>query len=245
MTERQEHILISLIREYIHAAEPVGSEVLVERYRLPYSSATVRLELADLEAAGFLTHPHTSAGRVPTCRGYRHFVDEHRKHYALPRTEVLRLQEDLREAHAHDSRLARRTTKILATLTGNLAIAGVSDREEFHEAGLPELLEEPEFAAAECIRDVSRLLDALDAHVSDLTRERMREARVYIGEENPYVRTHHVSMLVTTCDLPSGERALLALIGPTRMRYDRNLSILEHIARVLETPARSSHGGSP
>lgn len=235
MTERQGNILATLIREYIRTAEPVGSEALVERHRLSYSPATVRLEFAELEAAGFLERPHTSAGRVPTRRGYRHFVDAHMRSYAIPRNELTRVEADFRELQAQYQRLTRRTAKLLAALTGNLAIAGMMDQGEFHEAGLPELLAEPEFTAAERVRDVSRLLDALDEHAADLARERIREPRVYIAEENPYVRTHHTSMLLATCDLPSGERGLLVLIGPTRMRYDRNLSILEHIARLLET----------
>ena len=71
ITERQQHILGTLIREYVASAEPVASGDLVHKHRLPYSSATVRSELVALDEAGYLTQPHTSAGRIPTDRGSR------------------------------------------------------------------------------------------------------------------------------------------------------------------------------
>src|SRR5438034_10779258 len=72
---REQAILRAVIEEYVNTALPVGSVALVERYGLGVSSATVRSILAELENAGFLTHPHTSAGRVPTDVGYRYYVE--------------------------------------------------------------------------------------------------------------------------------------------------------------------------
>lgn len=74
MTDRRRKILELVVREYISSAQPVGSEAL-SRLRLGVSSATIRNELAALESEGYLTHPHTSAGRVPTEKGYRYFVE--------------------------------------------------------------------------------------------------------------------------------------------------------------------------
>jgi heat-inducible transcriptional repressor len=74
LTDRQRLILTLVIHEYIQSAQPIGSQYLVERYRLDMSSATVRNELAALTEAGYLRQPHTSAGRVPTEEGYRYFV---------------------------------------------------------------------------------------------------------------------------------------------------------------------------
>lgn len=75
LNTRQQSILKVIISEYIASARPVGSEALVEKYDLKVSSATVRNVMAALEAAGYIYHPHTSAGRVPSDRGYRFFVD--------------------------------------------------------------------------------------------------------------------------------------------------------------------------
>ncbi|MBO5478144.1 MAG: hypothetical protein J6A04_00180 [Clostridia bacterium] len=76
LDKRKKEILQAVIDEYINTAEPVSSATLVKKYGLNYSSATVRNELAELESNGYLDKPHTSAGRVPSEKGYRFYVDE-------------------------------------------------------------------------------------------------------------------------------------------------------------------------
>ena len=76
LNDRKKEILQAIIEEYIQTAEPVSSNAIVQKYNLDYSSATVRNEMADLEKLGFLDKPHTSAGRVPSAKGYRFYVDE-------------------------------------------------------------------------------------------------------------------------------------------------------------------------
>src|SRR5512140_1207866 len=84
LSERQKALLLVIIRDYIDAAQPVGSKRLVERYRLDLSSATIRHEMAELTDMGYLRQPHTSAGRVPTEEGYRLFVSEMMNQAELP-----------------------------------------------------------------------------------------------------------------------------------------------------------------
>ncbi|HID90222.1 MAG TPA: hypothetical protein EYP52_11035, partial [Anaerolineae bacterium] len=86
-TPRQQMILSLVVREYVRTATPVGSRTLVERYGLGISPATVRNEMARLEAMGYLTHPHTSAGRMPTDQGYRYFVERLLRESELPVAE--------------------------------------------------------------------------------------------------------------------------------------------------------------
>ena len=76
LTQRQRRILVGVVEEHVATGEPVGSKTLVERTTVDVSSSTVRNEFAALEALGLLTHPHTSAGRVPTERGYRVYAGE-------------------------------------------------------------------------------------------------------------------------------------------------------------------------
>src|SRR6059036_2883864 len=87
LAERQRDLLRAVIREYIATAEPVASAALVRRYGLDVSSATVRNALAALEELGLLTHPHTSAGRVPTDPGYRYFIESLMAETELPSEE--------------------------------------------------------------------------------------------------------------------------------------------------------------
>ena len=84
---RQQTILAFVIREYVETAKPVGSKVLAEKYGLDYSPATIRNELARLEELGYLSHPHTSAGRQPTDTGYRYFVQRLMGEVELPAHE--------------------------------------------------------------------------------------------------------------------------------------------------------------
>ena len=76
LSERQRDILRRVVEEYVSTGQPIGSKHLVESAALRVSASTVRSELAELEALGLLTHPHTSAGRVPTDRGYRVYVND-------------------------------------------------------------------------------------------------------------------------------------------------------------------------
>src|SRR3989338_8424690 len=75
MEKRQEELLKIIVKEYIKTAEPISSGLLVEKFKLPYSSATVRSEMALLEAQGYIVQPHTSAGRVPTEGAYQFYID--------------------------------------------------------------------------------------------------------------------------------------------------------------------------
>jgi heat-inducible transcriptional repressor len=87
LTPRQQTLLAFVVREYVESAKPVSSKTLVERYGLDYSPATIRAELARLEDLGYLTHPHTSAGRQPTDTGYRYFVQRLMGEVELPVNE--------------------------------------------------------------------------------------------------------------------------------------------------------------
>jgi heat-inducible transcriptional repressor len=119
LSQRQELILARVVEEYVATGSPVGSKTLVERAGLGVSSSTVRYELAVLEEHGLLTHPHTSAGRVPTDAGYRLFVDR-----LLDRLEVRpgELELDLSGVESQVDSALRATTEALADLTHLLAL---------------------------------------------------------------------------------------------------------------------------
>src|SRR5437588_6166879 len=119
LTLRQQEILRGVVEEHVASGEPVGSKRLVERFGLRASSSTVRNELAELEARGLLTHPHTSAGRVPTEQGYRYYADE-----LLDRLEP-RPQEfplDLSQTRSEIEAALQATTEMLSGVTRLLAL---------------------------------------------------------------------------------------------------------------------------
>src|SRR4051812_37548105 len=119
LSDRQREILRLVVEEYVATGQPVGSKNLVERASLAVSPSTVRNELADLERFGLLTHPHTSAGRVPTEQGYRLYVDE-LLNRPEPRSEAFAL--DLPAARAEVEEALQATTEMLSQVTRLLAL---------------------------------------------------------------------------------------------------------------------------
>src|ERR1051326_5627751 len=119
LSERQRDLLRRVVEEYVSTGQPVGSRALVERAALEVSSSTVRSELAELERIGLLTHPHTSAGRVPTESGYRLYVDEL---LARPETRSREFALGLPAARAEVEDALEATTEMLSQVTRLLAL---------------------------------------------------------------------------------------------------------------------------
>jgi heat-inducible transcriptional repressor len=116
LDERKAAILRAIVSHYVRSGEPVGSRTVVERFNLRVSAATVRNEMALLEDAGFIVQPHTSAGRVPTDKGYRFFVDALAGATPLSEEETAAI-ERLLVGSADLEELLRRTSTVLSRLT--------------------------------------------------------------------------------------------------------------------------------
>ena len=125
LTEREQRVLEAVIRTYVETAEPAASRTVARRFDLGVSAATIRNTMADLEEKGFLYHPHASAGRVPTDRAYRYYVDTLMRPTRLSAAERRRLRRELEEddAAAALERLIRRAAQVLGLLTGELGVA--------------------------------------------------------------------------------------------------------------------------
>lgn len=123
LSDRRRLVLGLLIREHIATARPVGSKRLVEGYKLRYSPATIRNELAALEGLGYLTHPHTSAGRVPTEKGYRYFVEHLLRETPLPLTDQRTIRHQFHQASLEMEQWVRLAAAVLANTTRSAALA--------------------------------------------------------------------------------------------------------------------------
>ena len=130
LTSRQQLILGLVIREYVsgesesggHRVQPIGSKLLVERYNLDYSSATIRNDLARLEEYGYLMHPHTSAGRVPTDSGYRYFVEWLMDDDELPPEEMNTIKHQFHQARLDLEQWMKLASSVLARTSGSAAL---------------------------------------------------------------------------------------------------------------------------
>jgi heat-inducible transcriptional repressor len=119
--KRRAYILGTVVYEYIATAEPVGSNSLTQKYNLGISSATVRNEMAELEAGGYLVQPHTSAGRIPSDTGYRTYVDNLMPPEELSEDDRRRIRDELGDATHELDEIIDHTTRLLGRLSNNLA----------------------------------------------------------------------------------------------------------------------------
>lgn len=138
LDKRKAFILATVVYEYVATAEPVGSQTLTQKYNLGVSSATIRNEMAELEGAGYLVQPHTSAGRIPSDAGYRTYVDRLMRPEPLSTDETKRLREEFRAASRELDGVIEQTTRLVGQLSHNVAfmVAPVRDTQTFRHIQL-------------------------------------------------------------------------------------------------------------
>lgn len=232
MSDRQKAILYAAIEAYIRNAEPVGSHLLAEKYDFGVSPATLRSEFADLEEAGYLAQPHTSAGRVPTDKGYRFFVDELIKRRLeenrKARETFRRLLQTVDEEYELYSELAR----ALAELSGNAVLSGPRGGRALFKSGITEVLRQPELEDPRFRAHFGDIVDSFEQHVDALLKMAGGEPSVFIGKENPFSSARDFSMMISSCKTPSGE-GVVVIFGPKRMNYRKNLGLLDALRGML------------
>jgi heat-inducible transcriptional repressor len=123
LSKRRALLLATIVYEYIQAAEPVGSQTLTQKYCLGVSPATIRSEMAELEAAGYLVQPHASAGRIPSDSGYRTYVDQLMEPVILDIDEQRRIRNEFLAASRELGELIESATRSLGRLTSSFAFA--------------------------------------------------------------------------------------------------------------------------
>lgn len=240
MTDRQREILFAIIEEYAELATPVGSVTLAKLFDC--SSATIRAEMVKLEAMGYITQPHTSAGRVPTDAGYRLYVNSLQ--------EKIDQESDLFPERAHVEP-ADRPTRALATriqaqtradyairaavdslvnLTGNLGLATIGD--QIYISGFGNLFAQPEFLQAAQVQAVGKLLDNIKPWLNEVQPN--QAINVYIGTENPIGKASNVSLIISRFRSPYSDRSYIGVLGPTRQSYKRVMSLVRHAGLMLE-----------
>ncbi|HSX24911.1 MAG TPA: hypothetical protein VLG69_03015 [Candidatus Andersenbacteria bacterium] len=234
MDYRLAHVLRGVVEEYIATGKPVGSERLLDVLGISVSSATIRNLLRDLEDLGYVEQPHTSAGRIPTDKGYRYYIDQ--LTFKDPTEQKVAAIKSKYEEYQHEyERPAQAVAKMLADMTHAMAITGWLSSRDIHGSGISQLFRLPEEEETrEAVREISLLFDNIESYIDDLVRRDFTDSQVYIGEENPVFASKHTSMIVRTMRLPTGETVLLLLAGPKRMPYRRNMGMINAVASYLE-----------
>jgi transcriptional regulator of heat shock response len=232
ITERQNKILDAIIGEYIRSAQPVSSQLLEKRHNFGIRSASIRLEMQKLTDEGYLFQPHTSAGRVPTDKGYRFFVDKLLKRGLKDLEEIEFL--DLSLEDIEDSvELIHSLTRNLALATDALVLSYLERKNILWTEGWEEVLREPEFSQKDYIRKFTEFLESFENKICDLKLN--SEIKVYIGREMPFKKASDFSIIVSRCQLREcGEESIVSLLGPKRMPYKRNIGLMNSLLRLLK-----------
>ena len=230
MTTRQDAILRSIVEQYAEVASPVGSQLLAKVFGV--SSATIRAEMAELERLSFIVQPHTSAGRVPTDKGYRFYVnhvnesaDENPTHSRAERALTARTV-----AGGVPERVIRNTVDTLVELTHNLGLATIGN--QLYMSGLSNLFGQPEFMLPGQVQEVARLLDNLEPWLREAAPN--EALSVYIGAENPIGRNSGCTLIISKFRSPFSDRSFIGTLGPTRQSYRDVMCLVEHAGKTLE-----------
>ena len=232
ITERQKFILDKIIKEYIDSARPVSSKLLEKKYHFGIKPAMIRIEMQKLTDQGFLFQPHISAGRVPTDKGYRFFVDRLLESKVSEFEEIFKIEEIFREAKKDILRLASQLTRFLAEESSSFTTLHLLERDLFWKEGWAEILREPEFEEKDLLFDFAEFLENFEKNVRNLKIN--SKIKIYIGRENPFPKAKDFSIISSKCCFPEVGEGVVSLLGPKRMAYDKNIGLIESLLRILE-----------
>jgi len=227
MTERQLEILFSIVKEHVLSSEPVGSKVLVQKYGLDMSSATIRNEMTKLEKEGYILQPHTSAGRIPTDKAYKLYINSIDKKN-LSEREQGAVKKRLGSFEGSEKAL-KMAADMLSEMTYCTAVVTLSSQDIYFR-GLGHMLRNPEFKERNRALNVADIIDHMDDFIDDLPT--VTEDIIYIGDDNPYLKRAHCSILIAPYKTKDRE-GVIALLGPSRQRYEKNISLLDFMTESL------------
>ena len=231
-TDRRLEILRAIVDEYVQTQEPVGSKAIADKRSLGISPATIRNEMAVLEEEGLITQPHTSAGRIPTDRGYRLFVDKIATVKPLSTAERRAIETFLEGALDLDD-VVKRSAKLLADITKQVAVVKYPQIGESHWremmaiSGTANLARSGEDLGA----TLSPILEALEEQVVllRLLSDAHPTVHVTIGSEQSDANLQSTSLVT----VGYGTEGSLGILGPTRMDYAGSMAAVSAVARYV------------
>lgn len=235
ITQRQAKILAAIVKENCETGKPIASKDLVDKDYFDLSGASIRNEMQVLEKLGYIKQPHTSAGRVPTDMGFRYFVSELMERVKLSMKEQERLRREVVHLQAAQVEMARRLAKLTAEISGDASFALFP--EDSSAVGMSNLLSNPQLSPEDA-KAVAQFFDTIDDKAPELLKEYggSGSPKTVIGSEVKEIalsKDSDYSMIVSGLTLPSGKKGVLGLVGPKAMKYEKNLSLMEYITKLL------------
>jgi heat-inducible transcriptional repressor len=235
LDNRKTKILGSVVNDYVHTAEPVSSEKIAKKYMKEVSSATIRNDMASLEDQGFLQHPHTSSGRIPSDAGYRYFVDQLMKIRELSPKEIEFIKNEYLKTGKNIEDLLHTTLKISAVLSHLLAVV-TAPKLPFKvlSSGLSNIANQPEFSDSEHIKNILSIVEQEDL-ISDILNENSEkdDIAIRIGSEIKHKKIKDCSIVISRCAIMGEQLGTISIIGPTRMTYSKVTSIVDAVSKMM------------
>lgn len=235
LTNRQTDILKALIREYTEKGEPVGSEMLEKKYKLGFSPATIRNEMVVLAKKGYIKKDYFSAGRIPSAKGFRFYINYLMKEKQLSTGEEVAYKNGIWDERADVQKLLSHAAKVLAARTGLLALV-VTNTGDLYYAGVGNLFSLQEFMDWPLTKALYIRLDEQNYWGRILERLRTQEANMYVmlGEED------FSDPLYESCASIFGEfespnvTGMIGVLGPKRMYYEALTPQIKYFSELIE-----------
>jgi len=244
LTERKLKILQAIITDFIKNAEPVGSRTLSKLIEMDISPATIRNEMSDLEEMGYLYHPHTSSGRVPSDKAYRLYVNSLMDKYELAVYEKQRISRELRSHMTALESTVLHASELLSEITNLTSFATMEDMQDMSLflRGMTRIFAHPEYNTIERARSFLEMVDDREALASEL-KAREEGLTIRIGEENSERIMPGTSIITATYRVDGRKIGQLGVIGPTRMRYSEITGVIDYMSKNLDKAFKVSEEG--
>jgi len=239
-TKRQKDILEKLIEEYVKTAEPVSSGALARKHNFGVKPAMLRIEMEKLEKAGYLSQPFVSAGRIPTDKAYRFFVNNllMRKEQEIGRKKSTERIKQFTGAKEDRPKATQELTRIISKLTSSLVLSYLPGENLFFKEGWSQIIKEPEFEDSHVFECFAKMVDSWEKDIIP-EMDFSGEVKIFIGKENPSQKSQDFSTIAGNLSLSDKERGVMAIFGPKRMAYDRNIDIINSIINIFSNDFRT------
>jgi len=234
LKSRKDRILTITIDRYIKTITPVSSSFIANKFPLDLSSATIRNILAELEEEGFLTHPHTSAGRIPTQKGYRYYVDNLMDQIHLLEVEKRHIKEEYIRDRFQLNRLLDKVSHMLSRTTHYTSIVSIDGEDRIYCQGTNFIVQYPDYNDLQKIQNILRALDEKETLLEIINKNLENKIDIYIGHELACREIDSCSLVISKYETKEGSSGRLAVLGPTRMDYGRVVSTVDFIKQLME-----------
>ncbi|MBU4334852.1 MAG: hypothetical protein KKD07_10465 [Candidatus Omnitrophica bacterium] len=232
---RKDSILAITVGRYISTVAPVSSSFIVKEHLYGLSSATIRNILAELEHEGYLTHPHTSAGRIPTQKGYRYYVDNLMNEIQLLEEETTRIKIEYKKQKLELEELFDNLSKSISETTNYTSMISVDgwDKKLFCR-GTSYIVRYLDYTDIQKIEEILAALDEKERLLEIINRHLEKRIDIFIGNEMACAQMNSCSLVISEYKTKKGPSGRIAVLGPTRMNYERVVSAIDYFSSLIE-----------